>query len=331
MLTVPGGVDVEVETPLEHLTRPLGLLQRPTPAIVEQRAEELATKIKGRVHARTASGSCDVESDPPRVVERDVQSLTIQLRFYCPGGAVRVENTWPLELEPGAQSLCAVDGAPWIVESDASSYEVGVPKSVRALLVEFLELGAHHVLAGIDHLLFLLALLVRAAWDQRSTSLRRRLGAVALLVTSFTVGHSMTLVAAGLGWVTLSVRVVESVIALSIVFMGVSNVVQKSTRGRPLLTACFGLVHGLGFAASLSDTELPRRAALGALLAFNAGIELAQLGLVIAIFPALAYAAGRPGYRTWFAVPASYAIAALGALWFVKRATGFEFLPWLGS
>jgi hypothetical protein len=111
----------------------------------------------------------------------------------------------------------------------------------------------------------------------------------------------------------------------------VSNVVQERTRGRPLLTAGFGLVHGLGFAASLSDTELPQRAALGALLAFNAGIELAQLMLVLAVFPALAHAARRPGYRPWFAVPASYAIAVLGALWFVERATGIELLPRLGG
>ena len=150
-------------------------------------------------------------------------------------------------------------------------------------------------------------------------------------MTSFTLGHSLTLVAAGLGWIASSTRVVESVIASSIVFMGVANVVQERTRGRALLTACFGLVHGLGFAASLSDTELPERAALAALLAFNAGIEIAQLLLVLAVFPALAYAARRPGYRPWFAVPVSCAIAALGALWLVKRALGAEFLPWLGS
>lgn len=331
VVTVPGGIDVEIETPLEHLTRPLGLSEPPPPAAVVARAEELAAKIRARVQARTAAGRCDVESDAPRVVQRDVQSLTLQLRFYCPSGVVHVENAWPLELEPGAQSLCAVDGAPWVVQGHALRYEVGAPKSVRAVLAEFLDLGARHVLGGIDHLLFLLALLVRAAWDERSEPLRRRLGSVALLVTSFTVGHSLTLVAAGLGWVTLSSRLVESVIALSIVFLGVSNLLRERARGRPLLTACFGLVHGLGFAGALSESELPRRAAVGALLAFNAGIELAQLALVAAVFPALAYAARRPAYRRWFAVPVSYAIAALGSVWFVKRASGAEFLPWLGS
>jgi hydrogenase/urease accessory protein HupE len=331
VLTVPGGVDVEIETPLEHLTRPLGQSGRPSEATVRARAPELAAQIERRVQARTALGRCDVEREAPRVVQRDVQSLTLLLRFYCPEGSVRLENAWPLELEPGAHSLCAVDGAAWIVRRDSLTYEVGAPKTVQATLREFLELGARHVLSGIDHVLFLLALLVHAAWDRRSEPLGRRFGGVALLVTSFTLGHSLTLLAAGLGWLILSTRVVESVIALSVVLVGVSNAMQPRARGRPLVAAGFGLVHGLGFAASLGDTELPRRAAVLALLAFNVGIELAQLALVLAVFPVLTYAARRPGYRPWFAVPVSCLIAAFGALWFVKRASGTDFLPGLGG
>jgi hydrogenase/urease accessory protein HupE len=298
---------------------------------VRARAPELAAKIESRVQARTALGRCDVEREAPRVVQRDVQSLTLLLRFYCPEGAVRLENAWPLELEPGAHSLCAVDGAAWIVRRDSLTYEVGAPKTVQATLREFLELGARHVLSGIDHVLFLLALLVHAAWDRVREPLGRRFGGVALLVTSFTLGHSLTLLAAGLGWLILSTRVVESVIALSVVLVGLSNALQPHARGRPLVAAGFGLVHGLGFAASLGDTELPRRAAVLALLAFNVGIELAQLAIVVVLYPALAWSARQSWYRGALLIPLSAAIAALSAIWFVKRAFDIEFMPWLGS
>jgi hypothetical protein len=81
----------------------------------------------------------------------------------------------------------------------------------------------------------------------------------------------------------------------------------------------------------LAETELPRRAAVWALVAFNVGIELAQLGIVIVVFPLLAWAARRPWYRAAVLTPISAAVALLAALWFVKRAAGLEFLPWLGS
>ena len=329
--SVPGGIDVEVETPLVHLARPLGIEQTPSDADVEASSAALAEKIESRVQARTELGACSVRRETPRIVDRDMRSLIVRLSFYCPAGSVVVQNAWPLELEPGAPSLCAVDGSAWAPTQDSLEYQVGRPKTVRDTLREFLELGARHVLGGIDHLLFVLALLIRAAWDLRDAPLRRKFGTVTLLVTSFTAGHSLTLVPAGLGFVSLSSRVVESVIALSIVFMGVANVVQENARGRPLVAASFGLIHGLGFAGALSDTELPRRATLQALLAFNVGIELAQLGVVLLAFPALAYAARHPRYRARFSVPSSWLIALVGAVWFVKRATGVEFLAWLGA
>jgi hydrogenase/urease accessory protein HupE len=141
----------------------------------------------------------------------------------------------------------------------------------------------------------------------------------------------VTLILAGLELVRLSPRFTESAIALSIVVVGVENVFSHQIRWRFWTASVFGLVHGFGFAAVLADTELPRRGAVWALLAFNVGIELAQLSIVVAIFPLLALSARKRWYRRAVLVPVSAAVAAIALVWFVKRAAAVEFLPWLGS
>jgi hypothetical protein len=131
--------------------------------------------------------------------------------------------------------------------------------------------------------------------------------------------------------VRLDSRLTESVIALSIVVVGVENIVRSEVRWRMLTATLFGLVHGFGFATVLAETELPRRGAVWALLAFNLGIELAQLLIVLVLFPPLALAARRSWFRSGVLIPVSATVALLASLWFVKRAGQLEFLPWLGS
>ena len=114
----------------------------------------------------------------------------------------------------------------------------------------YARLGVEHILTGIDHLLFLLGLLVAC----------RRFRTVAAIVTCFTVAHSVTLALAALDVVTLSSRVVEPLIAATIVFVGVENLIRgDEPKGRWLLTFAFGLLHGLGFAGALKDDRPGRR------------------------------------------------------------------------
>ena len=134
-------------------------------------------------------------------------------------------------------------------------------------------LGVEHILGGVDHLLFVLALLLIVRGGRR----------ILLTVTAFTVAHSITLVAATLGWVRVPGPPVEAMIALSIVFVA-AEIVQ-GLRGRPGLTArapwlvafSFGLLHGFGFAGALAEVGLPQNAIPIALFAFNVGVELGQL------------------------------------------------------
>ena len=184
----------------------------------------------------------------------------------------------------------------------------------------YLLLGVEHILGGVDHLLFVLALLLIVRGGLR----------ILATVTAFTVAHSITLVAASLGWVHVPGPPVEAMIALSIVFVAAEAV--HGLQGRPGITArapwivafSFGLLHGLGFAGALAEVGLPQKAIPVALLMFNVGVELGQL-----VFVAAALAAGavlarlrlpRPERLQW---AACYAIGAIAMFWVIERIGSF--------
>ncbi len=331
--TVPEGLEVTVETASHLLSPALGLSSR-LPDDTELRAAlpRLTQQLEDRVQASTPEGACSVTPGAFELGRRDGErNAALTLLFRCPPGEVTLRNTWRLGVDPTSESVCAIDGAAWVFRVGYEERSVGTPPRMAQVLGAFVRLGAEHVASGTDHLLFLLALLLAAACPAREHGLGRTLRGAALVVTGFTLGHSITLVAAGLGWARLEPRLTESAIALSIVLVAVENVTRDDIRGRPLVAAVFGLVHGFGFASVLAGTELPPRGTVWALLAFNLGVELAQLAAVLALLPALAGLARRPWYRRRVLVPASAVIAAFGALWLLKRAAGLDIAPWLGS
>ena len=153
--------------------------------------------------------------------------------------------------------------------------------------------GLHHVLEGADHLLFLLTLLLVAPVAAVAGRWRRRDGlgptlrSVLAVVTAFTVGHSLTLLASALGWVTAPSAPVEVLIAVSVGVAAVHALRPLARRGEVLVAGGFGLVHGLAFAGILTDLGLDGATSVPALLAFNVGVELAQLLTVALVFPSL--------------------------------------------
>jgi hydrogenase/urease accessory protein HupE len=175
--------------------------------------------------------------------------------------------------------------------------------------VFYLRLGVEHIIGGIDHLLFLLALLAL------STSLWQTVK----IVTAFTVAHSITLSLAVLGVVDVPSSIVEPLIAASIVWVAVENLVAPTGAGRRwLIAAVFGLIHGLGFASALAELGLPRDALVGALVGFNLGVELGQLAFVVVVMPPLVWAS-RPGHLPRLPQILSVIVALVGAVWFVER------------
>ncbi|MBK8998468.1 MAG: HupE/UreJ family protein [Myxococcales bacterium] len=330
--TAPGGLDVTVETSFEHLVPVLGLSPAPSDADVLAARAALVAAHTRAISARSPAGACAVEAGPTELASAEGQRVVrVPLAFACPPGPVTLRNAWRLDVDPTSEIVCAVDGSAWAFRVGSEERGVGTPPTPAQVLVSFVKLGVHHVLSGIDHVLFVVALLLAAARGSRDQTLLRGLRQVALVVTGFTLGHSLTLIAAGLGWVRVEPRLTESVIALSIVAVAVENVLRREIRWRALTATLFGLVHGFGFASVLAETELPRRGAVWALLTFNVGIELGQLGVVAVVFVPAALAARRDWYERRLLWPASLLIAALAALWFVKRAFGLEFAPWLGG
>lgn len=231
----------------------------------------------------------------------------VLVRVQDLNGATQTERLTP------AKAVFIVKGAPGTGE----------------IATTYLQLGIEHILGGVDHLLFILGLLLLVKGGRR----------IFFTITAFTIAHSITLAAATLGYVHVPGPPVEAAIALSIVFIAAE--VINVRRGRPSLTAqwpwvvafCFGLLHGLGFASALRDVGLPVHAIPLALLFFNLGVEIGQL-MFVAIVMALAWAAGRlasarspvGSVRLRFAqieVVCAYVIGGVATYWLVDRTLGF--------
>jgi hydrogenase/urease accessory protein HupE len=196
----------------------------------------------------------------------------------------------------------------------------GTAQGRWAVVRTFVVSGVEHILIGPDHLLFLLGLLL----------LGGSLARLAAIVTAFTLGHSVTLSLAALDLVRVSPALIEPAIALSIVVVGVDNLLVRARRAaepqgatfdlRPWLAVAFGLIHGFGFAAVLREVGLPPGALGWSLAAFNVGVELGQLA-VVAVAVALLAALRRYDVvlAERFVVVGSVGVIAAGLYWFAQR------------
>lgn len=181
----------------------------------------------------------------------------------------------------------------------------GSASSDRAL--SFFKLGIEHLLTGYDHILFLLTVIM-------AMSLLDTVKAV----TAFTVAHSLTMALAFLHLVSLPSSIVEPLIALTIIYVSVENILTQNVKRRWLLTGLFGLVHGLGFVGALKAITVSRDELLLSLFSFNLGIEAGQLLLIAISIPVLRYLRSRAWDRR-FCRGFSQGAAALGTVWLVQR------------
>jgi hypothetical protein len=232
---------------------------------------------------------------------------------------------------------CAfADGTTWTQRLSPAQPFALIPASqmVWGVAGVYTSLGIQHILSGIDHLLFILALLIVVGRTKGGGSDHRSLitGYLPLIktVTAFTVSHSITLSLATLGYVHIPQRPVEAVIALSIVF--VASEIMHARAGRPGLTArapwvvafTFGLMHGLGFAGGLSEAGLPAGHIPTALAFFSLGVEIGHflfIGSVLSLI-ALAKRTRLPLPR-WGELVPPYAIGSLAMFWVIQRIAAF--------
>ncbi len=247
-------------------------------------------------------------------------TVVVRLRGQVPAGAQHVSWSYDLTSASYAVTFAPAGGAPerveWLEGGQAGQPfplvdNRGTPTRASVALT-YLRLGFTHILPkGLDHILFVLGIFLFG----------RGLRPILWQVSAFTVAHSITLGLALYGVVSLPASIVEPLIAVSIVYVAVENLVASELRPwRVALVFGFGLLHGLGFAGVLRELALPRSEFLTGLIAFNIGVEAGQLTVIAAASLLVAYWATRPArYRRDVVLPASSAIALVGVWWTVTR------------
>ena len=240
---------------------------------------------------------------------------TVEIDFNCDASHGRLDITedWRAFLGEHYQTLGNIrtsSGERQVTFGEESrTASVDIDRTVATGWFDFVKLGVEHILTGYDHLLFLVALLAtaRGTWS------------VVRIVTAFTLAHSVTLSVAALGFVTIPDRIIEPLIAATIVWVALENLfATEPDRRRWIWSFGFGLVHGFGFASALGELGLKGAALVRGLVGFNVGVEIGQLLFVAVFLPALIWLSRGRGARLTPRI-ASLAVAAIGTYWLAER------------
>ncbi len=260
---------------------------------------------------------CDVESVAPTMSTNPLvhggSTLVLQCKGSLAGREIGVEGL----------GTTITEAVVWVSRSDGATSShlltpaeatFRIPSQSRPLarLTEYVPLGMKHILAGADHLLFLLLLVFTL----------RRPKAVLWAETAFTLSHALSFSAAALGWIHVSKEAAEACIAASLLLLALDverkGLPAPSTRAGASLALVFGLVHGLGFAGGLSELGMPSQDVGWALVGFAAGVEIGQvLFLVVALLISYLLSRSRFYFQTTFLV--AYAAGGFAAFWFIER------------
>jgi HupE / UreJ protein len=287
------------------------------PAFASQQSRTFAALMAPRLTV-TADGQGLAPEWSEIDVIPDRQSIRIHLRYRLAGAPGRVAvNAALFPYDPAHQTFLnlydrdALTQAILDISHSRFEYFAGTRQGALAVIRQFVPAGVTHIAIGADHLLFLLGLLLLGG------STRKLL----LIVTAFTVAHSITMSLAALSLVMPPPRIIDPAIALSIVYVGTDNLLVQGGRDvRAWIAFTFGFIHGFGFAGVLREMHLPPRALGWSLFSFNAGIEIGQLVLVIVLGAALMALRRRNevlGRRLTFA--GSLVVVAAGTFWFIER------------
>ena len=284
--------------------------------VVERERQRIAELVGPRITLRTGRRLAFEWISLELLREEQAVRLKYRIPNEQPGALTIDSNLFPYD--PNHQTFVNIYEEGQLrqqlifnASTDEHTYYLGTAQGALAVMATFIPSGIHHIMIGPDHILFLVGLLLLGgSWT-----------ALVKIVTAFTIGHSITLSLAALDLVSPPATLIEPAIALSIVFVGADNLVRGDGRDlRAWVALVFGLVHGFGFANVLREFGLPREALGWSLFSFNVGVEIGQLGIVLAVASALAairrYSAAL-GYRVAFA--GSIVVIAAGTYWFVQR------------
>lgn len=284
------------------------------------RTEDLAPSIQVQADGRP----CHLAEASTHLAQED--GLEVDARWLCPQapGRLRISLGF-LDLLPAGHVHVALLRVPGgtvqrTARAGAPLLEVEAHPSAWAGAGRFLRLGVEHIFGGLDHIAFLIGVLLLGG------TLAQLLG----IVTAFTLAHSVTLAVATVGWFVPPSRLIEPLIAASIVAVALENLwalrvplerrrVAASVARRWRITFAFGLVHGFGLAGALRALELPRALLAPSLLSFNLGVELGQLVIVALAWPLLRWFRSVPGVWPRGLRWASALLAGVGGMWIIQR------------
>ena len=293
--------------------------------------------------AFTASGqACPLESSAPMMLDThsDGNYAVLSLTAKCPlldakKTVLTARYSMLFDVDPSHRGLVQWIGPGQDPASAAQALVFGTESAEQTLTLQpagrwqtfrqYLVDGVWHIWIGYDHILFLLSLLLPAVllrrnhqWEPAPT-LSGSFKEVLKVVTAFTLAHSITLSLAAMGIISLPSRLVESVIAASVVLAALNNLRGTIEGKRWVMAFVFGLIHGFGFASVLADLGLPKEALALALVGFNAGVEVGQLSIV-AVFLPVAFALRKTRfYRVGVLTGGSLIVAALASWWLAQR------------
>lgn len=315
--------DISVKVAPGDVTEPLGLPPDAKPSVAQATTPKVAAYVAHWIAAQSYGQACTA-SAPQAKPDDEGKWVVVTWTVQCPRIATALDFHAFFAVDQRHVAIVHVEpsGHDAIARADSPS----VPLQGSPSLLAWVREGMNHIYTGRDHISFVLALLLvvmlvrKPDWQVRPPL--KTLRATATVITAFTIAHSVSLIAASLGWVHLPSRFVESAIAASIAYTAIENILKPDVPWRFYLTFAFGLVHGLGFASTLA-VLLPPSGVLVPLLCFNLGVELGQLTIVVVALPicyGIARVLGAAAYRRTVMPVISVGIFVLGALWLIERA-----------
>jgi hypothetical protein len=295
---------------------------------VAARRRDIEALMVDEVRISTDATACALTIEPLRFADLESGGYAaVQARAHCSGEVDRLQLDYRFleHLDATHRLLLTTPGTrtPSVL-APGQQVELDLratPSGFGRLLAN----GITHILGGPDHLLFLVALLLpavvmRAAgrWIARA-DLKAALLEVVWIATAFTVAHSITLGLASFHIISIPGRVIEPLIAVTVLLAALNNLRPVVTRRLAAVAFCFGLVHGFGFAEVLAPLALPARELALALFGFNLGVEIGQLTIIASVFVLLALARHWRGYGRWVLGAGSALLALTAGIWIVER------------
>ena len=307
---------------------------------VRQRADDITRLATSRLALTAAGQPCALATTNPMQLDQhsDGTYAVLSLSAQCPTLASPVKASYSLffDVDPSHRGLVqwiapATKGVPeaaqaLIFSTESADQTLALqPPSTWQTFSQYVVEGVWHIWIGYDHILFLLALLLPAVVKRQGgqwvpvASLTGTVKEVVKVVTAFTLAHSITLSLAGLQIISLPSRLVESVIAASVIVAALNNLRGTVEGKRWLMAFGFGLIHGFGFASVLADLGLPQGALVLALVGFNVGVELGQLAIVAVFLPLAFWLRATRFYRVGLLMAGSVVVAMLASWWLAQR------------